>query len=393
MVVLSGPASRKGAAMHCCSETTGGGAKRAHDRRKTADGTRNASVLDGRRTAANWPGKPARQNAGEEKGNGMIRRRTMLAVSGLALVAPGSALAQSWPTRPISMVVPWAAGGGADTVTRILASGLEQELKTPVNVVNRTGGNGVVGHTAIMSARADGYTIGLASSEISYFRTLGMADIAPESFDILSRVATIPAGVTIRHDAPWRSIQDLLAAVKAERKGHFTASGAGLGASWHLALAGLLRTAGLEVDRVRWVPSQGGAPAMQEVASGGIHLATCSPVEGKALIDAGQARGLVVMGTQRLAILPEVPTLRESGVDYAFENWFALVAPRGLPEAVHMRVLEAAARAHARPDVQDMLKQRGIIPVWETPEAAGSFAQNYAATAADLLKALGLAKA
>jgi tripartite-type tricarboxylate transporter receptor subunit TctC len=291
------------------------------------------------------------------------------------------------------MVVPWAAGGGADTVTRILASGLEQELKTPVNVVNRTGGNGVVGHTAIMSAPADGYTLGVASSEISYFRTLGMADVAPDSFDIMSRIATIPAGVTIRNDGTWRSIQDLLTAVKAERKGRFTASGAGVGASWHIALAGLLRAAGLEVDHIRWVPSQGGAPAMQEVASGGITLATCSSVEGKALIDAGQARGLAVMGTRRLTIFPDLPTLRESGIDYAFENWFALVAPRGLPAAVHLRVLEASARAHARPDVQAMLQQRGIIPVWETPEAAGSFARNYAATAADLLRALGLAKA
>jgi tripartite-type tricarboxylate transporter receptor subunit TctC len=290
------------------------------------------------------------------------------------------------------MIVPWAAGGGADTVTRILAAGLEQELKAPVNVVNRTGGNGVAGHTAIMSAPADGYTLGLASSEISYFRTLGMADIAPDSFDMMSRVATIPAGVTVRNDSSWRTIQDLLTAVRTERKGRFTASGAGMGASWHIALAGLLRAAGLEVDQVRWVPSQGGAPAMQEVASGGISLATCSPVEGKALIDAGQARGLAVMGTQRLAILPEMPTLRESGIDYVFENWFALVAPRGLPEIVHVQVLEASARAHARPDVREMLKQRGIVPVWETPEAARTFAQNYASTAADLLAALGLAK-
>ncbi|MBO1073490.1 Bug family tripartite tricarboxylate transporter substrate binding protein [Roseomonas marmotae] len=322
----------------------------------------------------------------------MISRRVVLATSGLTLAMPSLALGQSWPGRPVTVVVPWAAGGGADTVTRILTSGLELELKVPVNVVNRTGGNGVVGHTAILSSRPDGYTLGLATSEISYFRTLGMADIAPDSFDILSRVATIPAGVTVRSASPWRNIQDFLTAVRSEPKGHFTASGAGLGASWHIALAGMLRAVGLEADRVRWVPSQGGAPAMQEVAAGGITIATCSPVEGKALIDAGQARCLAVMGTQRLSIFPDVPTLKESGTDYAFENWFALVGPRGLPEAVHGRLLETAARAHARPEVQDMLKQRGIVPVWETPQAAEAFARNYATTAADLLGALGLAK-
>lgn len=322
----------------------------------------------------------------------MYRRHLPLLAAGL-LAAPGLARAQAWPTRPITMLVPWAAGGGADSVTRVFVSGLEQEIGTPVNVVNRTGGNGVVGHSAISMARPDGYTLGVASSELSYFRVLGMADISPDSFDILSRLATIPAGVTVRTGSPWRSVQDMLEAVRAGRKGQFTASGSGLGGSWHIALAGLLRAAGMEADMVRWVPSQGGAPAMQDVVAGGISMATCSPIEGKALIDAGQARGLAVMGQRRLEVLPELPTLTETGLDWTFENWFALVGPRGLPEELHKRILEAAARAQARPEVRGMLAQRGIVPMWETPEAAGRFARAYATTAAELLRALGLAKA
>jgi tripartite-type tricarboxylate transporter receptor subunit TctC len=291
------------------------------------------------------------------------------------------------------MVVPWAAGGGADSVARVFVSGLEQEINAPVNVVNRTGGNGVVGHSAISLARPDGYTLGLASSEFSYFKALGMSDISPDSFDILSRLATIPAGVTVRAGSPWRSVSDMLAAVQAGRKGQYTASGSGLGGSWHIALAGLLRTAGMEADMVRWVPSQGGAPAMQDVVAGGISMATCSPIEGKALIDAGQARGLAVMGRRRLEVLPELPTLAESGSDWSFENWFALVAPRGLPEELHRRILEASARAQARPEVRSLLAQRGIVPMWESPAEADRFARGYATTAVELLRALGLAKA
>jgi tripartite-type tricarboxylate transporter receptor subunit TctC len=291
------------------------------------------------------------------------------------------------------MMVPWAAGGGADSVTRIFVSGLEQEIGTPVNVVNRTGGNGVVGHSAISMARPDGYTLGVASSEFSYFRALGMSDISPDSFDILSRLATIPAGITVRAGSPWRTVQDMLDAIKAGRKGQFTASGSGIGGSWHIALAGLLRAGGMSADTVRWVPSQGGAPAMQDVVAGGISLGTCSPIEGKGLIDAGQARGLAVMGRSRLDILADLPTLTEHGIDWTFENWFALVAPRGLPEELHRRILEASARAQARPEVRSMLAQRGIVAMWETPEEADRFARDYATTAAELLRALGLAKA
>jgi tripartite-type tricarboxylate transporter receptor subunit TctC len=321
-----------------------------------------------------------------------MQRRSLPWLLGGVLAAPRLAHAQSWPDRPVTIVVPWAAGGGADSVTRVLAAGLEAELRTPVNVVNRTGGNGVVGHNAIRSARPDGYTLGLATSEISYFRTLGMADISPDSFDIISRVSTIPAGVTVMAGSPWRDVRDMLAAIREGRKGQYTASGAGVGGAWHIALAGLLRSAGLDVNAVRWVPSQGGAPAMQDVVAGGITMATCSPIEGKGLIDAGQARNIVGMGSQRLPVLPDVPTLRESGIDWTFENWFALVAPRGLPESLARSVREASARAHARPEVQDMLKQRGIVPIWESPEAADRFARGYAATSAELLGALGLAK-
>ena len=320
------------------------------------------------------------------------RRHLPLLTAGL-LAAPRLARAQAWPARPITMVVPWAAGGGADSVTRVFATGLEQEIGTPVNVVNRTGGNGVVGHSAISMARPDGYTLGVASSEISYFRVLGLADIAPDSFDILSRLATIPAGVTVRAGSPWRTVRDMLEAIRAGRKGQFTASGAGLGGSWHIALAGLLRNSGIEPDMVRWVPSQGGAPAMQDVVAGGISMATCSPIEGKGMIDAGQARGLAVMGRRRLEVLPELPTLTESGIDWVFENWFALVAPPGLPEELHRRILEASARAQARPEVRGMLAQRGIVPIWETPDEAGRFVRGYATTATELLRALGLAKA
>lgn len=317
----------------------------------------------------------------------MITRRLAVA-SGLAL--PAIASAQSWPTRPVTLVVPWAAGGGADTVTRIFASGLEKELGKPVNVVNRTGGNGVVGHAAIATASPDGYTLGTGTSEFVNFKPLGQSDIGPQSFDLISRIATIPAGVTLKADGPWKDFAAFAAALKEGRRGQYTGSGVSTGGSWHLAAAGLTRALGMEVDRIRWVPSQGGAPALQDMVAGGIDMFPGSPIEAKALVDAGQVRVAAVMSDARMDMYPESPTLKELGVDWVFQNWFALVAPPRIPAAVRTRIVEAAGKAHARPEVRQLMAQRGIVPTWESPEAFSAYAADYARLTAGLLGELGL---
>jgi tripartite-type tricarboxylate transporter receptor subunit TctC len=203
----------------------------------------------------------------------MIARRAVLAGLGSlalsALVAAPGALAQSYPTRPVQLIVPWAAGGGSDTVARIIAAGLEKELGQPVNVVNRTGGNGMTGHSAIATATPDGYTLGLATSEIASYKVLGLGDITPESFDLISRVTTIPAGITVKADGPYKTAQDVLDALKKAKKDELSASGTGTGGAWHLAVAGLNKALGLPADHVKYVPSQGGAPALNELAAGG----------------------------------------------------------------------------------------------------------------------------
>jgi tripartite-type tricarboxylate transporter receptor subunit TctC len=321
----------------------------------------------------------------------MMKRRHMLGAAGL-LAAPGLARAQAWPARPVTLIVPWAAGGGTDTVARIFAQGLERELGQPVNVVNRTGGNGITGHSAIATATPDGYTIGMGISEFANFRTLGLVDFGPENFDLLSRVAVLPAGVTVSAQSPWSDFPAFAAALKESRRGQITGSGVGAGGSWHLAAAGLCRALGLEADRIRWIPSNGGAPALQDLVAGGLGVFTGSPVEAQSLAAAGRVRVLAVMGEQRLSTMPEVPTLRETGLDWAYANWFSLVAPRGIPAPVRGSLLAAAARAHARPEVQDQLRGRGIVPVWDGPEGFAGFVANFTETSARLLRELGLAK-
>lgn len=321
-----------------------------------------------------------------------MRLLSRLAFAFGALVALSGTAAAEFPDRPVTVIVPWAAGGGTDAVARIFASGLEQELGQPINVVNRPGGNGVVGHTAIATARPDGYTLGVASPEIASYKTLGTADMTPASFDLFSRLAILPAGVTVSAESPYTSLDDVLAAVKAKPEGSLSASGSGTGGSWHVAVGGLLKAAGIEPTRVKWVPSQGGAPALQDVMSGGITMFTGSPVEAQALLDAGKVRTVAMMTAERVPTFPNVPTTKEANVDWQFSNWFAFVGPKGLPKDVHDKLYAAAQRAQARPEVQAMMKKRGITPVWDAPGAATAYVEDFARRGTAVLKDLGLAK-
>lgn len=316
-------------------------------------------------------------------------RMLVAAVAGLVATA-GAAFA--FPDRPVSVIVPWAAGGGADTVTRFFAAGLEQELGVPVAVVNRTGGGGITGHTAIATAASDGYTIGVASPEIAFYKALGLGELTPGSVDLFSRLALIPAGVTVKADSPWRTLDDMLKDLREKPKGAFTSSGTGVGGAWHIAVGGMLKAAGLEADRVRWVPSQGGAPALQDLSAGGLSMFTGSPVEAKAMLDAGRVRTIVVMSEDRSASFPDIPTLKEQKVDWAYSNWFALVAPKGLSADRRERLFEAARRAMARPEVRASLTSRGIQPVWDEPGTFAAYLGGFVARGESVLADLGLAK-
>src|SRR5688572_12461113 len=255
------------------------------------------------------------------------------AATGLSLARP--AFAQAYPARPVTVICPWGAGGGTDATARIVAALLEKELGQPFNVVNRTGGSGVVGHSAIATAPADGYTIGMITVEISMMHWQGLTELNPTSYTPLALMNEDPPGVQVKADSPYKTVKELADAIKSNPAGKFKASGTGQGGIWHLALVGWLQAMGLKADHVPWVPSNGAAPAMQDLAAGGIDIVTCSVPEARAMLDAGKARSLAVMSPQRNPIFPNVPTLKESmGIDYATGAWRGIAGPKGLPADV-----------------------------------------------------------
>src|SRR6186997_3715963 len=137
------------------------------------------------------------------------------ALAALVLGLFASAVLAAWPERPVTLIVPWGAGGGTDATARIIGSLLEKELGQPVTVVNRTGGSGVVGHQAIASAAPDGYTIGLITVEIGMMHWQGLTDLSGVSYTPIGLVNSDPAGLQVRADAPYKNANDLVAAVKA----------------------------------------------------------------------------------------------------------------------------------------------------------------------------------
>jgi len=317
-------------------------------------------------------------------------RRTVLGLSLAA--AAGGAFAQKWPDRPITLVVPWGAGGGTDAVARMLGSLMEKDLGQPVNVVNRTGGSGVVGHSAIASAAPDGYTIGLITVEITMMHHQKLTELNPTSYTPIALVNLDPAGFQVRADSAYKNMNDVMNAIKAN-PGKFKASGTGQGGIWHLALAGMLRDAKIDPATVPWVPSNGAAPGLQDLVAGGVEFVPCSLPEARSLIDAGKVRSLAVMDSQRSALFPNVPTLKEAtGSSWGTGAWRGIAAPKGLPADVAARLEAAVKKAYDSKEYKDFMAQRGFGMLWGN---SGEFARFMAKGDADMkavMTAVGLAK-
>jgi tripartite-type tricarboxylate transporter receptor subunit TctC len=295
-----------------------------------------------------------------------------------------------FPSRPIELIVPWAAGGGTDSVARFIGTQLAERLGTQVNVVNRTGGGGVVGHSAIATARPDGTTIGMATVEITMMHWQGLTELTYEQLTPIGLVNSDPAGVTVRADAPWADVQQLLAEARAQ-PGATTASGTGRGGIWDLARAGMLLEAGLPADAIRWVPSEGAAPALQELVAGGVNVSTASLVENQTMIQAGRAKALAVMAEERLPNFPDVPTLREQGIDFTMSAWRGIAGPEGLPEDV---VGELSCHLDAivhSPAYEEFMGTAGFGIVWRGAQDFGTYLKEQDAEKGEIMRAAGLA--
>ena len=318
---------------------------------------------------------------------------TAAAAAVAALGAFAGTAQAAYPERPITIIVPWAAGGGTDATGRIIASLMERELGVPVNVVNRTGGSGVVGHSAIATAPPDGYTLGVVTVEINMMHHQGLTDLTYEAYTPLAQYNFDPAGLQVAADSEWQTAQDVLDAVKEAEPGAYKASGTGQGGIWHLAIAGMLDAAGLPPDAVQWVPSQGAAPGLQDLVAGGVYIVPWSVPEAQSLIDDGRLKSLAVMADERNPAFPDVPTLEEAaGLDWTMGAWRGIAGPEGLPQEVVDKLVPTLQTIYESQEFKDFMAQRGFGTVWRGPEEFEAFMAENNQTLGEVMQAAGLAK-
>jgi tripartite-type tricarboxylate transporter receptor subunit TctC len=290
------------------------------------------------------------------------------------------------------MIVPWAAGGGTDSIARVMATLIEKDLGKPVNVVNRTGGSGVVGHQAIAAAAPDGYTIGILTVEIAMMHYQGLTDLTGASFTPLGLINVDAAGVQVRADSPQTTLAGLLDAIKAN-PGTLKASGTAQGGIWHVAIAGLLNEQQIPPASLVWVPSNSAAAGLVDLVAGGVDVVPSSHPEARSLIDAGKVRSLAIMDTSRSSLYPDVPTVKEAiGSSWQMGVWRGIAAPKNLPKDIEEKLAAAVKKAYDSKEYQDFSVSRGFGRRWAGP---GEFAEFMAATDAQMgtvMKSLGLAK-
>jgi len=307
----------------------------------------------------------------------------------IAFAIPGAQAQAKFPSRPLTMICPFGAGGGTDAVARMVAALMEQDLGQPVNVVNRTGGGGAVGFTAGATAAPDGYTMTLASGDICMLHWMGTAQVTYKELRAVGQVNFDAAAVNVRADAPWKTVKDLQEYAKAN-PGKLKASGTGKGGCWDIARAGWLIAAGVSPDAIPWVPSSGAAPTLQDMVAGGIPLSTCSLAEARAMIEAKKVKCLAVMSDKRLNIFPDVPTLKESGVNWSFGVWRGVLVPKGTPDNVVAILEKSLEKAYKNPKYKEFMDKAGLGMVWKSAAEFDKFMAEEDASNQKVMKASGM---
>jgi len=288
-------------------------------------------------------------------------KKILIVVAAMALaVAASAALAADYPSRPVTLIVPWGAGGGTDAVGRMLAALLEKDFGQPVNVVNRTGGSGVVGHQAIATAAPDGYTFGLITFEITQMHHQGLTQLNGASFTPIALINVDPAAIQVNADSPYKTLPDLLDAIR-KNPGKLKASGTARGGSWHLSLYGMLADLKIDPAAVPWVPSVSNAAGLQELAAGGVEIVSGSHAEARALIEAGRVRSLAIMDAAPSQLFPSVPTLKAAvGSKWLSGVWRGIGAPKNLPKAIEERLIAAIRKAYDSEEYRKFMTARGF---------------------------------
>ncbi|MBB1626123.1 tripartite tricarboxylate transporter substrate binding protein [Achromobacter sp. UMC71] len=302
------------------------------------------------------------------------RAARALALTTLALGASAPALsqAQSYPDRPIKLVVPWPPGGATDALGRMLAQRLTERLGQTVIVDNKAGAGGNIGTASFVREKPDGYTLLVATSSTNaanphLYARLGFDPI--KDFTPVAFVAEIPNILEVPKQSPYQSVRDLVEAARAA-PGKLNYGSGGVGSSQHLAGAMFKSRTGIDILHI---PYKGSGPAVSDLLAGQVDMMI--DTGSLAQVQAGALRALAVASRQRLPALPDVPTFEEAGVpDMHASAWYGIVAPAGTPAAIVDRLNRDINAITAAPDMRQRMEAMGaLVPAGQTPAAFGEF--------------------
>jgi len=266
-----------------------------------------------------------------------------------------TATAADYPSKPITFIVPYSAGGSSDTLVRGMQPYLEAAMGATLVPKNVTGGGGAVGMSqALFSSKADGYTVTLPSNAVFGLEGLGNVPWKHEDFDTVARIITEDYSITVRADAPWMTLDEFIEYVKAN-PGKVKMGFSGFGSSTHIVAAAFAQKFGLEFS---FVPYKGGSKTVAATMGGHIDANTHHPAETKSGVDAGKLRVLATMGPKRSNLYPDVPTMQELGHDWVVSQWRGVSMPKGVSAEVKAQWEAALKKVAADPEFQKFITER-----------------------------------
>ena len=302
------------------------------------------------------------------------RRSLLLGAACLLLALTAPVVADDYPNRPVRLIIPFPPGGSNDVVGRVIAQHLGEGLGKQIIVDNRGGAGGVIGTDAAAKAAPDGYTIAVISLAHAVNPWLYKLPYDPiKAFVPVGVMAKGPNVLSVNPEFPVKSVKELVALAK-QKPGDIQYASAGVGSFQHLGAELFKLQAGVDMLHI---PFKGGGPAMIDVMGGHTKVIFSSLVQTTPHIKSGKLRPLGVGGTQRSAVLPDVPTIAEAGVPgYAAENWWGLVVPAGTPAAIVARLHKELTAAQDNPEVKKYFDREGASIVKMSSAEFGAFMQS-----------------
>ena len=305
----------------------------------------------------------------------------------LLSLAAASAFAQgAWPTRPVTLVVPFPPGGGTDTGARIIAEQLSKKWGQPVLVDNKGGAAGQIGADVVAKARPDGYTIlmgNIGTQAINPSLYPKMPYDPDKAFAPIALVAELPLAMMVNPNVPARTVKEFIALAKAQ-PGKLSYSSSGAGGGPHLAAEMFKDATG---SYILHVPYRGGGPAIGDLLAGHVQLSFMTVLEASGHLKAGKLRALAVTSDKRVSALPDVPTLAEAAVPgFNSISWIGLLAPAGTPREVVEKISADVREIVARDDVKDKLVQLGAVPAANSPAQFSALIDNDRKRYAQIIK-------